>query len=154
MTFLILVVAQYLFIPIGIVAGLFWVTLPPADKRWSAITGALSGLFGFLLTKLAGVLYYDPRPFVVNHVAPLFLHAPDNGFPSDHTVLTTVIALTVLQQSRVLGLILLLLGVAVGLARVLARVHWPLDVLAGVVIGSVAVGLARSITHRFLRSRS
>ena len=41
-----------------------------------------------------------PRPFVVQHVAPLFPRDADNGFPSDHTLLATFFAVCVFFYSR------------------------------------------------------
>jgi hypothetical protein len=75
------------------------------------------------------------------------------GFSIGPHGLMTVIALTVLQTSRSVGAILLLLGILVGSARVVARVHWPLDILAGVVIGAAAVASARPIAGRMARSQ-
>lgn len=154
MAWLVVAVAQYLIVVIGVAALAFWLAAPTADKRWLAVTGALSGVLAIALTKLGGALYYDPRPFVVHTVHPLFAHAPDNGFPSDHTVAATLVGLTILQRSRRLGIALLLAGAAVGTARVMAHVHSPVDIAGGAAIGVVAVLLARPLAALFVRPRS
>lgn len=90
-TFLIFA-AKYLFVaPIVILAAYFLAQPWPAKKRMARF--AMPAL---ALTYVAGVvsnhLYVDPRPFVVGHFTPLVPHAPDNGFPSDHTLLVSALA--------------------------------------------------------------
>jgi hypothetical protein len=77
----IVVVAQYFFlVSIAITAGV-WLGLP-AYRKWTLATaGLIGGLAGLGLTALAGALYYDPRPFVVQHIHPLFAMRPTTAFP-------------------------------------------------------------------------
>jgi undecaprenyl-diphosphatase len=116
-----------------------------------AIFGLLSLIFGLVLVKIAGALISDPRPFVVHHFTPLIAHAPDNGFPSDHTTLAMVLALVVLQVSRTWGVVLVIAALTLGAARVAAGVHSPIDILGAVVVAAVAVALARLDTPWALR---
>ncbi|MBM3205141.1 hypothetical protein FJZ48_04175, partial [Candidatus Uhrbacteria bacterium] len=54
----------------------------------------------FILSRIASRLYFHPRPFVVEGVAPLIPHAPDNGFPSDHALLSFTISAIVFTQNK------------------------------------------------------
>lgn len=154
----IVVVAQYFAWASVVITGLVWLRLP-AYRRWTlAVAGLSGGLAGLGLIALAGALFYDPRPFVAQHIHPLFAHAADNGFPSDHAVLTMFLAVCVLFCSRPWGIVLAVNAVLVGTARVLAHVHSPLDIAAGFVIGAVA-GVAASllappIVHRIPFARA
>lgn len=71
------------------------------------------------------------------HPGASYLDNP--GFPSDHTLFVTAIALAVWFETTyrklAVGLFLLVIVVAVG--RVLALVHTPLDVSAGIVIALI-----------------
>lgn len=138
----IVVVAQYFFLVSIAITAMTWLGLP-AYRRWTLATaGITGGLAGLGLIALAGALYYDPRPFVIQHIHPLFAHAADNGFPSDHATLTMFLAVCVLFCSRPWGIVLAVNALLVGAARVLAHVHSPLDIAAGYVIGVVAAALA------------
>lgn len=148
MSVLIVDVAQFLIIPICLVGVVYWLKVSADDKKWLALYWVVAGVIGVIVTKTAGALIYDPRPFVVHHVTPLFYHVPDNGFPSDHTVLTTIVALTIAQRSRPMGAVLMALALVLGSARVVARVHSPLDIAGGVALGLIAVVAARPITDR------
>ena len=63
---------------------------------WQLVVG---GLIALGLARLGGHFYYDTRPFVRDHVKPLFAHAPDNGFPSDHALLTSFLAFSFWRSS-------------------------------------------------------
>lgn len=134
--------AQYLFYLVAVlgVAGLL--TLPSPMRWQSLVVLGIAGVIGLIFIKLGGTLYDNPRPFVVEHIKPMFPHPADNGFPSDHTALTMVIATTVWLYRRRFGLVLGVLSVLVGTARVLAHVHHPLDIAGAIVMAWVAVAIA------------
>ena len=75
---------------------------------------------------------------------------PARGFPSGHTVAAFVFVGVWIAFVRTAAVrwALLLAGVAVGGSRVVVGVHWPVDVLAGAAIGTLAALLGvRVIRH-------
>lgn len=155
---LIVIVAQYLAYAVVLAAVVVWLLLGNADKVALAAQAIFALVLALIGIKIAGAIHYDPRPFVVNPgLTPLFHHAPDNGFPSDHTTFAVTIALLVLAYRRVVGTVLLVVALAIGAARVAAHVHHVQDVITGALIGLlavlIAVGLWRlvapSLTRRF-----
>ncbi|OGY08860.1 MAG: hypothetical protein A3D24_03350 [Candidatus Blackburnbacteria bacterium RIFCSPHIGHO2_02_FULL_39_13] len=109
---------------------------------------ALSLSLSLSLAKLLNKIIVDPRPFVVNHIQPLIPHAPDNGFPSDHTLLVATIASIVFVFNKKLGIVIMVLAVIVGYSRVLAQIHHPLDIAGSVLIAVVATWASRLILTR------
>lgn len=147
MTHLIVFGAQYLFAFVLIGAAAVVLKLPREWRNLCLKQAVIAGLLALVLTKVAGSLYFDPRPFT--HGAPaLIAHAPDNGFPSDHTVLCMTAALLAFTVSRRVGAVLLLFTALVALCRVLSGIHTPLDVVAGAVIGLLSFALALQVTRR------
>ena len=143
--------AQYLIYGLVLVAGYVWWTRNRADKAVlgaQAVAGlALVGL-GILV---AGALHSDPRPFVSDPgVVPLFAHAADNGFPSDHSAAVGLLAVLVFRHRRGLGIATAIGGVLVAAARVAAHVHHTQDVVAGLLIGAAAGALATWLVGRVL----
>ena len=125
------------------------VALLPKDRRVRALALiAISLPLTYLVAKFASALYYNPRPFVTGGFTPLVYHAPDNGFPSDHTLLASAIATTVYVYRRRIGLFLVAGAVVVGVSRILAGVHSPLDVAASMAI---AVGVTFAVYHLLRR---
>ena len=136
-------VADYALYAVALGGVLAWLRVPRADKAPLAVAAVVAVLLVAVGVKVAGMVWTDPRPFVVDHTAPLIPHPADNGFPSDHTALATAVAAVVLLWHRRAGAALLVLAVLLGAARVGAHVHhWP-DILAGLAIGVVCAALGR-----------
>jgi membrane-associated phospholipid phosphatase len=79
----------------------------------------------------------EARPFT-GHPAVLVLVArsADASFPSDHSVMAGAAAAGLLLVSRRIGLVALVAAVVMAFARVYVGVHYPGDVLAGLVVGA------------------
>ena len=136
--------AKYLFIVVVSFALYQGVILRGQERKNYLIIGALSCIVAFAITKSAGMVYNDPRPFTQG-VHPLIPHEPDNGFPSDHTVLSFLAAITSLRYWKELGWISFAMASFVGLSRVLVGIHHPIDVFAGAAIGILSVLLVSSL---------
>ena len=147
MNAVIVAVAQYLLFVLALVAGLTWLALDRAGKVRLAAEAVLGlALLGAGIW-LAGTLHADPRPFVQDpSLQPLFPHPADNGFPSDHAAAAGLLTALVLRYRRGLGVLVGIGAVLVAAARVAAHVHHLQDVVAGVLIGLAAGGLAILLT--------
>ncbi len=88
---------------------------------------------------------------MTGHLTPLFPHAPDNGFPSDHALLTSFLAFSLWRWSRPFAAVLFANAILVGGARVLAHVHHVIDILGSYGFALVAVlviaGIERYRAH-------
>lgn len=82
-----------------------------------------------------------PRPYIINKL-PTFVTFPpiDSSFPSGHTAMAATFAATVFFQNKKLGNRLFVLAIIIGMARVLANVHRPVDILGGLILG-VIIGI-------------
>jgi len=122
-----------------------------------AVAGLVAAAFVGVLVTVAGALWTNPRPFVVDGVAPLIAHPADNGFPSDHTALGFAVAGVVTWFDRRLGVVALVLAALLGVCRVLAHVHHVPDVVGGALVGLLAAALgvlgARVATALWDRAR-
>jgi undecaprenyl-diphosphatase len=122
------------------------------------LLGAMAGTV--VTVMLTYVLPYRPRPvlgardfFLVPEgieVAPGPVSAP-NSFPSDHATLFVGIALGLLVLTRAVGVPLLLYVCgAILFPRRYFGLHYPTDVLAGALVGLLAVGTAALLFSRHL----
>jgi len=127
------------------VAGFVAVWLFAEDRRGKLYLGcsAVAGLvIVLILVKVAGSLYYDPRPFTVApYPQPLIPHAPDNGFPSDHSSAAGLIAVVIALRHRWYGALLGIAAIVLAWSRVAAHVHHVTDVIAGLAFGAIAAVL-------------
>ncbi len=72
------------------------------------------------------------------HIAPLFAHAPDNGFPSDHALLTSFLAFVTFRYAKPVAAALTVNALLVSWARVAAHVHSPIDIVGSFVFSGLA----------------
>lgn len=95
-------------------------------------------LLANLLVKLCNLIYFRPRPFSVQQVNLLFYRPSDSSLPSNAAAVGFTFAAVAWQSKRWLGVVM---GVLAGLfmfARVYCGVHYPLDVVAGGLIGAIS----------------
>ena len=80
---------------------------------------------------------HRPRPFEVNPAVQLLVKPPvDYSFPSGHTSMAfTVVSILFLLKRRGLGIIACILAILIAFSRMYLYVHFPTDVLAGLIIG-------------------
>ncbi len=141
--------AKYLIILPALAVLTIVFILPSRERVRFTILLVISLPLALVLAKIAGHLYFNPRPFVVGNFTPLVQHGADNGFPSDHTLLASALAAAVTVIRPRLGAILWLLALVVGMCRVLAGVHHVIDIIGAIVVAAVAV----HSTHLLLRAR-
>ena len=141
MNTIIILAAKYLYVVSIIVGGIYIFTQPKNERKSLLILAIISLPLTYLVAKITAHFYYDPRPFVVSHAAPLIPHAADNGFPSDHTLLTSAIAAVIFWRNKKLGFILLVIALAVGAARIRAGIHHWIDVVGAIVIAALVTAV-------------
>lgn len=89
----------------------------------------------FVVAELIRLFYHHLRPFVALHFIPLLGHETSYSFPSGHTIFFFSVATALLFVNKRLAYATYLLGFVVGIARVVAGVHYPSDIVGGIVLG-------------------
>ncbi|CAN5188103.1 hypothetical protein BH11PAT1_BH11PAT1_6970 [soil metagenome] len=148
MDLLIIFGAKYLFIVIGILA-IIKILFSPKDLKVSYIKLAIFTLpLSLIIAKIGNLIIFSPRPFVVERITPLIHASADNGFPSDHTLLSLTIASIVFAYNKKTGAILLLFGLLVGVSRVLAHAHHWVDVIGSLFIAVIATYISSYLVKK------
>lgn len=137
-------VADYLMFAIGIIAlYTFAIVIPPKLWWYWGWRIFLAGATAYLVAKLVGHFYQPEtmRPFEKMGVEPGAAFLPNPGFPSDHALFAMFLTLAVWfsTRSKLLAGTMLVLTVLVGVGRVLALVHTPLDVVGGILIAFTGI---------------
>lgn len=148
MNWLIAATAQYLIFLIILIAILVTWFSERQIRRRIILLGVFSLILALVIAQFTGIFIYNARPFVVDNMTPLFPHAADNGFPSDHALIALVISLAVMIYRWKWGLLMVILGILVGAARVFSGVHHWVDIGGSTGIAMVSVFLAWIILLR------
>ena len=123
-----------------------WVWGEPR-RRGALLAVAAAILVGQGANQSLGLLWFDPRPFMVPVGHTLMAHAADNGFPSDHATLVWALGAGLLLTGAAprWGVAISLYGAAVAWSRVWLGIHFPYDMLASGVVGFACGVLARTV---------
>ena len=154
MTFFAIFTAQYLIFIIIILSIAYFLHRPNTEKKEIIIFSLITLPIIFIISRICAALYFNPRPFINNQFIALIPHKPNNGFPSDHTLLSSAVAMIVWHFNKKIGSFLFILALLVGLARVYVGVHHYLDIFTSLII-SIAVVLVveKTIWHKIKSHR-
>jgi undecaprenyl-diphosphatase len=130
--------------------GLFWYSLmllillfEGRDGLLPVLHMALAGLSGTLLYKWLKGKTLRPRPFEVHQDIFMTGKPLDKfSFPSGHTLHAVVFGLVAINYYPALSFIIMPFVSMVALSRVVLGLHYPSDVLAGALIGSLIAALS------------
>ncbi len=136
--------------------GIVWfaIAIPMLFFKKSRVCGVvmilsmgISLLLGeFLLKNIIGRV----RPCNINTEIEMLVKRPSSfSFPSGHTSSSFAAATTVFQRNKKYGLLALVLAALIGLSRIYNYVHFPTDVLAGMLFGAFISLLTYNLVKRY-----
>lgn len=119
--------------------GLWFLARPGRDERPKlACANALAAAaVAMAVNQVISHLWERPRPYVTHHAGLHLLSAPstDPSFPSDHAAAAFAIAFAVFFVWRRVGIGFLVVATAIALTRLALGMHYPSDVVAGMLVG-------------------
>ena len=142
--------AKYLFVLVPLLFVLVWRQAGKRAKNQLVLALVTALVAAVILDKIGAKLYYDPRPFAQHGIKPLISHAADNGFPSEHTLFSVTIGAVMAFYRRRLGLLAIVIALVVGIARVAAHVHSPVDIIGAALMGAAAGTVGYYFAKRIL----
>ena len=138
--------------------GLVWcvmavVLLLRPKTRYHGLLCAMALLLSLLLCNvLLKNLLARPRPYeVLTWLQPLILPPQDFSFPSGHASSSFAAAASLIGLEKKWTVPAFMLASLISLSRLYVGVHYPSDVLGGLLLGLSCAYLARLLGRRFFR---
>lgn len=138
--------------------GIFWILLgvvlavfPRTRKIGFAVllTLAMGFLVGNLFLKN---LVARERPCWLDPTVQLLIKSPkDFSFPSGHSLASFGASVSIFFYDRKWGIIAILLAAIIGFSRLYLFVHFPTDVLAGLLLGTFLAFLAHRLVEWWIQ---
>jgi undecaprenyl-diphosphatase len=111
------------------------------EKKKEFFVLFFSASFAYIAAKLLKILFHTARPFVeFPQVQSLFAET-GYAFPSGHTAVFSAIAFTIFFTHKKAGYFFISFALLIGLVRIMAGVHFPIDILGGFVLGAIVAVL-------------
>lgn len=140
-------------------AGILWILsallllLFPKTRRTGAVMAASLALEALFCNLLLKPLVARIRPYDINTTVQLLIARPmDFSFPSGHAGASFAAASALFYSKDRLWIPAVILASLIGFSRLYLYVHYPTDVLAGIVIG-ILFGWLGSMLVRAIEGR-
>lgn len=126
----------------------WWEWLWHPRFSFAFIAAGLAGLVSLIIKKLV----HSPRPFVADaSFEPLFtVSSLYDSFPSGHTAFFFALAFGAFALHRRSSVLILLAAMGIALSRIIAGVHYPVDILGGIIIAALSVWLSKALIYPYL----
>jgi undecaprenyl-diphosphatase len=112
-----------------------------SNYREELLFAGYAALLGLSINFIITLFYFHPRPFMIPTGTILIPYAPETSFPSDHSTIMFSISLMFLafKDLRNRGVILFILSLISGLARVYTGLHFPMDIMGSLLVALISV---------------
>ena len=134
--------------------GIFWIAIAVVflifrKTRKTGLSVGLALLTGFIIGNLIlKNVIARTRPYDINEVTLLVEKLSDYSFPSGHTLASFEAATVLFIRDKRFGIPALVLASLIALSRLYLYVHYPTDVLTGMVLGIVIAIFACKIIDK------
>ena len=143
-------------------AGMIWILFTclllmiPRTRRWGAALAVALCLDAIICNILLKPMVCRIRPCDVNQTVQLIIARPaDYSFPSGHTAASfAAVAALYFAGAKKWWKITLPLAILMAFSRMYLYVHYPTDVLGGLIIGLLCGWIADMIIQKVMEKRS
>lgn len=127
--------------PAWLASGIAVALLQGTGAMAFALQAVATGAAGVLIYKLLKERLVRERPYISNGAIVLGEPPLDRySFPSGHTLHATAFSILFCSYEPALFVVLIPFAVLVAISRIVLGLHYPSDVIAGAVLGSLLAG--------------
>jgi len=114
-------------------------------KKEVAIHGFMACVISGAVALILKELYATSRPFLFDVAGAAAGQTISASFPSVHAALAFSFGVSVAFHARKLGIGLLVVAGLIAIGRVVANVHYPIDIAMGAIIGALIASFLQKV---------
>jgi len=106
-------------------------------------------IFSYFITWGLKTILLVPRPFINENILPIIDKSQDlyNSFPSGHTTLAFALSTNIFLYNKKIGYFAFIVAGLISISRIIVGVHYPLDIIMGIIIGITFPIILYKIIH-------
>ncbi|MFZ1019632.1 MAG: phosphatase PAP2 family protein [Minisyncoccia bacterium] len=116
-------------------AQVFW------EKKKEILGVFFAGILAYIVSILLKIFIQTPRPFDAFSQVHSLISETGYSFPSGHATFFMALAMSIFFMHKKAGYWFMFFALLIGLARIIAGVHFPVDILGGFVLGALVAWL-------------
>ncbi|MEK7088548.1 MAG: phosphatase PAP2 family protein [Patescibacteria group bacterium] len=105
----------------------------------------ISSGFAWLLSYIFKFLFHTGRPFDIFPKVISLFNESGYAFPSGHATFFMALAVALFFLDKKVGYIFIFFAFLIGIARIIAGIHFPIDILGGFIIGFVIAYFLKNV---------
>jgi undecaprenyl-diphosphatase len=105
-------------------------------QKWKEIVLVFfSGISAWCISQILKILIHTQRPFLVFKDVSSLLSESGFAFPSGHATFFMALGMAIYLSHKKAGYYFIFFAFLIGLARIIAGVHFPIDIIGGFILG-------------------
>lgn len=140
-----------------LIAGLALFILLKKDRAraLAALQGLTAAFLGrAVMVSFIRIFFFRPRPFATGAAELITQKVFEGSFPSGHATVMFAIAFSLFFADKRWGTAYLILALLSSLGRVIVGVHFPFDILGGILVGLLSALCAKWFFDFWLHKKS
>ncbi len=112
-----------------------------------------TAILAWAVAEVIKYFYISPRPFIAlppEKVSLLFEHGSMDSFPSGHATFFSALAVALFAYHKKIGIAYIIGALLIGISRIVVGIHWPIDILAGYIIGGIIGYLVYYFINKYI----
>jgi undecaprenyl-diphosphatase len=97
----------------------------------------LSPFLAYFLATILKIIFHTMRPFLALPNVHALFSETGFAFPSGHAAFFSALCVALFFTHKKAGYVFMFFALLIGLARIMAGVHFPVDILGGFILGSL-----------------
>jgi membrane-associated phospholipid phosphatase len=115
------------------------------QKKKEILGVFFTGIFAWILAQILKFFIHTPRPFDAFSQVHSLISESGYGFPSGHATFYMALAVAIFLTHKKAGYVFMFFAFLIGFARIMAGVHFPIDILGGFILGTIVAFFLKNV---------